>query len=1040
MSLSRKTMDHPVLILIVFVLLGMLGIFTYSKIAVALMPETENPNVMIMTTYTNAGPESVEQTVTKLIESAVVSVNGLKSMSSTSSEGSSMVSLEFDYGTDLESVVNDIRDKLDRVNRQLPDNASTPSIMRFSGSSMPIMRILVRGNRSLEDISSIAENSIVNILEQADGVGEADVMGSRSLQVRVDLDQNRLAAYGYTLSNITSALSRQNLELGGGKVQEGTKNYIVRTTGQYTSLEEINNTVISTVNGYDVKLSDVGNAYLGYADTSSESYINGEKGIYVSITKISGSNSVTVANNVYKKIDQLKKTLPSDITLEIISDDTESIRETINTLVKSLVEGLLLSVIILWIFLQSVKSTIIIAISIPLSMIITLFAMSMFGITLNMMTLTGLILGLGMIVDASIVMIDNIYAYRQRGAKPKISAILGSQEMLMSVFSGNITTICVFVPFLFYISELGMLGQMFKGIIFTIVISLVSSLAVAVFLVPVLAGKFLPLTNRNEKPVRNPVVKGIYWFFEKIIGGITKGYSWLLKGALNNRIIALVAAVCVLAIAFAFIPTMQINMMPGGNDDSVTLNVTLPTGTTFEETKKVILGMEKYVYEEVQGYKNITTSIGSGGGGWRSGGTNSGSIQITLPETEKRIDSVQDIQNKLRAHFNEFPGVNMSFRAGWRGQMFGSDIDIVLRTEDLDAALDVADQICEVIKANGECGEPSISMTRGLPQVELQVDRTLAYQFGVDINTVATAINAAINGSSAGVYRKDGKDYSIVVSYRPEDRKTINDIESIYVRGNSGMVPISSFASLKKGVGPVSIARENQKRIIHVTTNIRTDTNANVIEEQIKQGIAETFIIPESVTVTYEGSWGQTTSQMQLYLKIIAMAIILVFGVMAATYESFKAPLINLATIPFMVIGVIFLYKIIGQALSLMSMVGLIMLVGIVVNNGIILVDYTNLLIGRGMNVKDACYEAGKSRLRPVLMTTLTTILGMLPMCFATDGQAVMVQPIGIAVVGGLTSSTFVTLLIIPVLYSLVMRKKDAKKKKNQIVVKYDEE
>ena len=1033
MSISRKTMDHPVLILIVFALLGMLGIFTYSKIAVALMPETENPFIMIMTSYPNAGPESVEQTVTKLVESAVVSVNGLKSMSSNSNEGSSTVSLEFDYGTDLDVVVNDIRDKLDRIKRALPENASTPSIMRFSGDSSPIMRILVRGNRSIEDISSIAENSIKNILEQADGVGEASVNGGQSLQVCVELDQNRLAAYGYTLSNVTGALSRQNLELGGGKVQEGTKNYIVRTTGQYTSLEEINDTVISIVNGYDVKLRDVGRAYLGYGESSSESYINGEKGVYISVTKVSGSNSVSVANGVYKKIDQLKGMLPSDITMEIISDDTDAIRETINTLLKSLMEGLVLSVIILWIFLQSAKSTIIIAISIPLSMIITLFTMSMFGITLNMMTLTGLILGLGMIVDASIVMIDNIFAYRQRGARPKVAAILGSQEMLMSVFSGNLTTICVFVPFLFFIAELGMMGQMFQGIIFTIVIALLSSLAVAIFLVPVLSGKFLPLTNRTEKPIKNKFLKFIYGLFEKVIDIITKGYSWLLRKSLNNRLITLVVALCILGIAFAMIPTMQINMMPAGNDDSVQLNISMPTGTTFEETKRVVLAMEKIVYEEVKGYKNVTTSIG---GGRRS--TNTGSIQITLPETDKRIDSAQDIQNKLRAHFSEFAGVNLSFRAGWRGQMFGSDIDIVLRTEDLDAALDVADQICEVIKANGECSEPSISMTRGLPQVELVIDRARAYQFGVDVSTVATAINSAINGSTAGVYRNGGKDYSIVVSYQPEDRKTINDLESIYVRGTSGMIPVSSFASLKKGVGPVSIARENQRRIIHVRASILTETNANVVEDAIKEGISDTFIIPDSVTVTYEGSWGQTTTQMKLYLKIIAMAIILVFGVMAATYESFKAPLINLATIPFMVIGVIFLYKIVGQAISLMSMVGLIMLVGIVVNNGIILVDYTNLLVGRGVELKEACYEAGKSRLRPVLMTTLTTILGMLPMCFATEGQAMMVQPIGMAVVGGLTSSTFVTLLVIPVLYSLVMKPK--KNKKSAIKVKYDSE
>lgn len=1034
MSLSRKTMDHPVLILIIFTLLGLLGIFTFSKIAIALFPETENPTVMIMTTYSNAGPESVETTITKPIESAVSSVNGLKSMTSTSNEGSSTVQLSFDYGTDMDSIVSDIREKLERVNRMLPDAASSPTIFRFGGSSGAIMRILVRGNRSVDDIKQIAENQMTAILEQADGVAEAAVYGGRTARVNVDLYQNRLAAYGYTIPTVVSALSKQNLELGGGKVQDGTKNYIVRTTGQYTSIDEINNTVISTINGYNVRLRDIGNAYMGFADVTSESYINGEKGVYISITKESGSNSVTVANNVYKKIDQLKKTVPSDITLEIISDDTEAIRETIGILVESLLEGLVLSVLILWIFLQSFKSTIIIGISIPLSMIITLFAMSMFGITLNMLTLTGLILGLGMVVDASIVMIDNIYSYRQRGARPKVAAILGSQEMLMSVFSGNLTTICVFVPFLFFIKELGFMGQMFKGIIFTIVIALVSSLLVAIFLVPVLAGKFLPLTNRNEKPVKNIVLKKIYGGFTKVINFITNVYAKLLKLCLNNRLVTIVVSLCVLAIAIGLIRTMQINMMPMGNDSNVTMNVTLPIGSAYSETEKVMLKLEEYATEELKGYKTITTNIGSGG---RNASTNRGSLQITLPETAKQIDNTQVMQQKLRAHFDEFPGVTFSFGWGMRGSMMGADIDIVIRSDDTNAALDTADKIMQAIELVEDCGEPSMDMDRGLPQVELVIDRERAYDFGVDITTVAREINYAINGTTACTYRTNGKDYSVVVAYAPQDRKTIDDLDQIYVRGSKGMVAVSNFASFKKGLGPVSIKRENQNRIIHVQCGILSNTNANVVENEIKDKINEMFVIPDTVSVSYEGSWGDTMKQMQFYLKIIAMAVLLVFGVMASTYESFKAPLINLATMPFLIIGVVFLYKIIGQALSIMSMVGIIMLVGIVVNNGIILVDYTNLLVGRGVPLMKACHEAGKSRFRPVLMTTLTTILGMLPMCFATGGQAVMVQPIALAVVGGLISSTFVTLLIIPVLYSLVMKPKD--KKKSVIFIEKEE-
>lgn len=1036
MSVSRQTLNHPVLVLIVFALLGFVGIFTLKNVAIGLFPEVDSPYIMISTTYTNAGPEAIEKTVTKVLESSLVSVSGLKNMTSTSNEGSSRISLEFNYGTDIDEAVNDVRDKLDRVSRSLPDNAGSPTIFKMDSNSMPILRIAVKGNRSASDLKQIAEDNIVDILEQADGVAQASVYGGKTKIVRVELEQNRLAAYGLTVSAVSSALAKQNLELGGGKLNEGQKDYVVRTTGEFTSIDQINDTVITTINGYNVKLSDIGNAFMGYEDVSSEVYINGAPGIYVSVTKQSGANSVTVANNVYEKMASLEKTLPSDISMTILQDDTDSIRETINTLVESAVEGLILAVIVLFVFLQNFKSTIIIGISIPLSIIITLLAMSFAGITLNMMTLTGLILGVGMIVDASIVMIDNIYSYRMRGAKPRIAAVLGSQEMMASVISGNLTTICVFVPFLLYMKDLGRMGQMFKGIIFTIVIALVSSLLVAIFLVPVLAGVFFPLTNRNEKPVKSKFFKTIYGAFEKAIQAVTEVYRKILKAALEYRAVTIVISVCLLIFALALIPTMRINMMPNGNDDSVTLNITMPIGTPLKDTKVIALEFEDIIKKEVKGYKYLTTTIGSGGRGFGNSATYKANIQIRLPESSEQIDTAQDIQTKLRSHFNDFAGAVFSFNAGMRGQMTGDDLDIAIRSDDLDAALSVADKIKDVMKQIPDIGEPSIDTERGLPQVEVVIDRDRAYAFGVDVTTVAREINYAINGVTSTEYRENGKEYDVVVMYKPEDRKNVIDLESIYVNGTNGKVAVSNFASLKRGLGPVSIRRENQTRIVHLTASIISERNANLVEDSIREGIANSFIIPEGVTVSYEGSWADVSDQMKIYMAIIVLAIVLVFGVMAATYESFKAPLINLATIPFMIIGVVFLYKIINQPLSMMSMVGLIMLVGIVVNNGIILVDYTNLLRGRDIPLMEACLQAGTSRLRPVLMTTLTTILGMIPMCFATEGMAGMVQPIGIAVVGGLTSSTFVTLLVIPVLYSIFM-KNENKKTQSTIKIEY---
>ena len=1034
MSLSKKTLDHPVLVLMIFVLLGAMGIFTIGNVAISLFPDVDNPMLFVSTSYPNAGPQSVEKSVTKLLESSLISVNNLEEMTSVSSEGSSTVGLKFAYGTDLEVVTNEIRDKLDRVKRSLPDECTTPNILKFNTSSMPIIRIALRGNRSTDELKSIAEDTVADMLEQASGVANASVMGGRTSIVRVELEQNRLQAYGLTLSSIAASLATQNLELGGGSITEGKTNYSIRTIGEYTSIEDIKNTVVTTINGYGVKVQDLGNVYLGYTDKTREVYINGTPGVYIQLTKQSGENSVSVANAVYKKIDQIKQILPNDVQLEIISDDTVSIRDTISTLIKSAMEGLILAVIILFIFLCNFKSTIIIAISIPLSIIITLLCMNFAGLTLNMMTLTGLILGVGMIVDASIVMIDNINVYRSRGAKPKVAAILGSQEMLMSVISGNLTTICVFIPFLFFVKDLGFIGQMFKDVIFTVVISLVSSLFVAILLVPVLAGKFLPLDNRIEQPVTNPVLKSIYGFFNKSQDWLTNIYSKALKAALNHKAVTVVICLSALIMSFALLPTMKINMMPGGGDDSVTLSVTLPIGTSLEETTNVLKSFEKIVEDEVKGYDKIITTAGSGGRGFGGASTYQGNIQIRLPEASKQIDNSETIKAKLRKHFSEFTDVTFSFGAGMRQQMSGADIDIVLRSDDLDLALDVAKKISGVMKKIDNIGEPSIDIDEGLPQVEISIDRDRAYNFGVNVSTVANEINACIEGKAATVFRNAGKEYTVYVMLQEEDRNKVVDLEQIFVNGTKGRVCVANFAKVEKGYGPVSINRENQTRIIHLTAEITNDENANVVENKIKEGIAETFIIPDDVTVSYEGSWGEMGKQAGAYFKIILMAIILVFGVMAATYESFKAPFINLMTIPFIIIGIVFIYKITNQPISLMSAIGIIMLVGIVVNNGIILVDYTNLLRERGMELNKACYEAGRSRFRPVLMTTLTTILGMIPMCFATSGSAGMVQPIGVACVGGLTSSTLITLFFIPVLYSLMMKNRKHKNKKSIVV------
>ena len=561
MSISKKILEHPVLILCTFVLIAIVSAFTLGNINIALMPDMDIPVAMVSTSYPNAGPETVEKSVTQVLESSLISVTNLKKMTSTSSEGMSSISLQFNYGTDMDVAVNELRDKIDKVKQALPTNASTPSIFQFDMSSMPIIMLAVNGNRSEESLKKIADEQIADLLEQADGVAQASVRGGRSAIVRIELDQNRLEAYGLTLSSIARGLSSQNIEVGGGSVSEGTKKYTVRTTGEFESIDDINHSVVGTYNGYDVKLEDIGTASMGYSDVTSKIYINGKHGVYVSVQKQSGSNTVNVAKAVKGKIKEIEKTLPTDINIEIISDDSTSVSDTLTELIKSIVQGFILSVIVLFIFLRSGRSTFIMAISIPFCILITLTAMS---------------------------------------------------------FAGNLTTICVFIPFFVFKNKLEMLGQMFSSLMSVILIAILSSLFVAVFLVPVLAGKFLPVSNRKEHPIKNAFLAKCDKRIENALNWLTAQYQKGLHFVLRRRFATVVIAFGIFAASLVLIGRLNISFMSNYNDSSVSLNVTLPLGTKLEETQAILDDFYQFAQNEIKGYDNIVVSIGSGSGGGMS--------------------------------------------------------------------------------------------------------------------------------------------------------------------------------------------------------------------------------------------------------------------------------------------------------------------------------------------------------------------------------------------------------------------------------------
>ncbi len=1031
MSVSKKVMEHPVLTICVFALIAIVAFFTLGNMQIDLMPDMDMPVAMVMTSYDNAGPESVEKSVTEVLESGLISVSNLKEMTSESSEGSSLIRLEFNYGTNIDTAINDIRDKLDMVKGSLPDDADSPQIFKFDSSAMPVMTLALNGNRSADELRKLADDEVSDRLEQTAGIAQANVRGGRESIVRIELSQNRLDAYDLTLSSVVSTLASQNIEVGGGSVYEGTRKYMVRTTGEFSSIDEINDTVVGTVNGYDVKLSDIGEAYMGYKDQTSEVFINGLPGVYISLQKQSGSNTVNVANAVYKKIEEIQQILPEGVHLDIISDDSTEVRDTLNSLVESILEGFVLAVLVLFLFLRSVKSTIIMAISIPFSVLITVLVMVAGGITLNMITMTGLILGVGMVVDASVVVLENIYSYRIRGTSARVSAEIGTQEVMSSVISGNLTTICVFIPFFVYKSQLDMLGELFTTLMVVIIIALLSSLFVAMFLVPVLAGKFLPVDNRSEKPIKNPFLKKCDSAIEGAIDFVRDKYRAALRVALHHRFATVLISFTILASSLLLFSHLRVSFMSNYNDTEVGLNVELPLGTKLSETKSVLEQFYEIAKDEVKGYENIIVSVGSSSGMALSSDTSyKGSISITLPDASKQIDSAESVKAKLRRHFEDFPTATFTFDDGKMQQMTGSDIDIALSGNSLEKLLETGKEIQELIKQKvPEATEPELDIEEGLPQVEIKIDRARASSFGISVSSIANEINYSINGKTATTYRADGDDYDVVVLLCDQDRSDIPDLEKIFVNGTSGRYAVSNFAQVVRGTGPVSINREDKTRTVHLTAGITQGSSAGEVENEIKEAIANNMVISEDINVSYEGSWKDTMDTMKILMIVVILAVVLVFGVMAGTYESFKDPFINMFTLPFLIVGVVAIHLITGQSFSMVSMLGVVMLVGIVVNNGIILVDQTNLLVHRGTPLLEACESAGASRLRPVLMTTLTTILGMIPMAFFGDANSSMTQPIGLCIIGGLTSSTLVTLFIIPVLYSLFNQKQDRRQK-----------
>ena len=1041
MSISKMAVNRPATVLIIFILLTALGIYCTKSLPLNLTPEMEIPYIVVSTSYTNAGPEEVEKSVTRILESALSSVTGLKKMRSVSQSGASIVLMELEYGTNLDAATNDIRDKIDLVRNYLPDAANSPIIFRMDPSMIPIMGLVVTGPRTPEELSSFAENIIQPRLEQIDGVASANISGGREKAIIVDVPRDRLDAYELTITQIAQMIASQNISSSGGVITSGDENYSVKAEGTYKSVDDIKQSVVSykvKQNGTNspevvsILLRDVADVYEGYKDVSSLAYLDGTPCVMLQVQKQSGKNSLAAAKKVRAQISKIKAELPADVEIIESFNTTDNIGETVRQVVTSLLEGIVLAVVVLYIFLRSFRSTFIIALAIPISVLITLALMYFCGFSINMMTLSGLLLGIGMLVDNSIVILENIFSYREKDAKPAVAAVLGSEEMLGSITSSTLTSVCIFLPMIMFNKKLGMIGRLFEDLAFTIVFSLLCSLLVAAVLVPVLSSKYLVI-GKSSTIKKNKVARGfdraMSLFFNKLDNGYAKSVSWVLKH--KSIVLGSVAGLFVLSIVS--IKLIGFTFMPSSVDDTLTVNLSMPKGTTLETTREVAQQMESNVLNDLDGVKFSTVIVGGAGLLSSSSDTNSATLRFSFypeSEREKGWDNSVTAKNKIRKYFNSFPDAEFSFESG--GMNFASStIDVVIKSDDLNEARSTAREIEAVLKekAGDYVNEVTMDLDDGLPELTVSMDRNRMHELGVTSYTAGSELNAAINGTTASRFDDNGTQIDIVVGLPDRDKATFSDLEQLYVNNSMGnRIPFASFSRYEETLAPVAIRRENQTRTIRISVEPKEKISLSKVQSEVEKVVRENVVLDENVLVSYEGAMEDMAEAVKNFAVIIIMAILLVFAVMASQFQSFKEPFIILFTIPLSFIGVMFMYLISHKMLNVISVVGMLVLVGTIVNNGIVLVDYTNLLRKRGYALFDACVEAARNRLRPILMSTLTTVISLIPMALFPGETGTMTQPIGLTVLGGMTFGSLMTLFVMPAIYYIFNRKNEKKR------------
>ncbi len=1019
MSLYSSSVKRPVTTILIFVAVVILGLFSLKKLPIDLMPDIDTNTIMVMTTYAGASAEDIEQNVTRPLENTLNSVEHLKHITSNSRENVSVVTLEFEYGYDIDVLTNDVRDKLNMVSSMLPDDANTPILFKFSSDMIPIVLLSAQAKESVPGLYKILDENVANTLARVDGVGSVSIGGAPKREVHIYVDPLKLEGYHLSVETIASLVGAENRNIPGGTFDIGNETYAMRVEGEFNDPAEMANIVVGVSNGAAIHLSDVARIDDSLEERAQETYTNGVRGAMIIVQKQSGANSVDISNRIKKQLPQIQKNLPADIHLDYIVDTSDNIRNTISSLVETVLYALLFVVIVVFFFLGRWRATVIIVLTIPISLIASFIYLYATGNTLNIVSLSALSISIGMVVDDAIVVLENVTTHIERGADPKQAAVHGTNEVAISVIASTLTLIAVFFPLTLVT---GMTGVLFRQLGWMVTIMMIISTTAALSLTPMLCSRMLRLQRTQSK-----MFTKFYGPIEKILDKLDDGFAWLLNHCVRHRWITSAVVLAVFVASMFVMKFIGSEFFPTSDNSRLGVSLELPIGTRVDVAKDVCARLYKEwttKYPEIKVF-NYTVGQASSDNTWGSmqnNGSHIISMNIRLVDPSDRDRSITEIAGLMREDLKQYPELKKALVnvGGMRGGgMSGqSTIDYEIYGYNFEHTDSVAQQLKRILEKVPGAADINISRSDYQPEYQVDFDREKLALYGLNLSTAANYIRNRINGNTASYFREDGDEYDIKVMYDPAYRQSIEDIENITLYNAMGNgIKLKEVGTVVERFTPPTIERKDRERIITVSTVVQNRPMSEIIADA--QPEIDKLDLPAGVNIELSGSYEDQQDSFGDLGMLAVLIIVLVYIVMAAQFESFTYPGIIMSSIMFAFSGIVLILLITGTNLNIMSMIGAIMLIGIVVKNGIVLIDYITLNRERGMSVRRSVIDGGKSRLRPVLMTSLTTILGMVPMAIGSGEGAEMWRPMGIAVIGGLTFSTILTLLFVPTMYTI---------------------